>query len=95
MIADNDIFWNNFNFHQGHPPFKVRKDGDRGARPGRHRHPAARRPRQPGREQPRLRQLPGRRRPAIDGHPAPEEPEAIELDGNKVEGNEFGSAAPT
>jgi hypothetical protein len=22
-IVDNDIFWNNFNFHEGHPPFKV------------------------------------------------------------------------
>jgi hypothetical protein len=22
-IIDNDIFWNNFNFHTGHPPFKV------------------------------------------------------------------------
>ena len=21
MIIDNDIFWNNFNFHQGNPPF--------------------------------------------------------------------------
>src|SRR5215213_1147071 len=26
-IIDNDIFWNNFNFHQGKPPFVVRKDG--------------------------------------------------------------------
>jgi hypothetical protein len=26
-IVDNDIFWNNFNFHQGKPPFVVRKDG--------------------------------------------------------------------
>ena len=26
-IVDNDIFWNNFNFHQGNPPFTVRKDG--------------------------------------------------------------------
>ena len=25
-IVDNDIFWNNFNFHQGKPPFAVRKD---------------------------------------------------------------------
>jgi Right handed beta helix region len=23
VIVDNDIFWNNFNFHEGHPPFKV------------------------------------------------------------------------
>jgi hypothetical protein len=26
-IVDNDIFWNNFNFHQGKPPFRVRLDG--------------------------------------------------------------------
>jgi len=25
-IVDNDIFWNNFNFHQGRPPFAVRED---------------------------------------------------------------------
>jgi hypothetical protein len=27
VITGNEIFWNNFNFHQGHPPFTVRKDG--------------------------------------------------------------------
>jgi Pectinesterase len=26
-ITDNDIFWNNFNFHTGHPPFTVRATG--------------------------------------------------------------------
>jgi hypothetical protein len=26
-IIDNEIFWNNFNYHQGNPPFTVRKDG--------------------------------------------------------------------
>ena len=26
-IVDNDIFWNNFNFHEGKPPFTVRRDG--------------------------------------------------------------------
>ena len=26
-IVDNDIFWNNFNFHRGNPPFTVRRDG--------------------------------------------------------------------
>ena len=25
-IVDNDIFWNNFNYHQGKPPFAVRED---------------------------------------------------------------------
>jgi hypothetical protein len=25
-IVDNDIFWNNFNFHQGKPPFTVREE---------------------------------------------------------------------
>jgi Right handed beta helix region len=27
VITDNEIFWNNFNFHEGHPPFTVRKEG--------------------------------------------------------------------
>ena len=27
VIIDNDIFWNNFNFHQGNPPFEVRQEG--------------------------------------------------------------------
>ncbi len=27
VIIDNDIFWNNFNFHQGKPPFAVRQEG--------------------------------------------------------------------
>jgi Right handed beta helix region len=27
VITNNEIFWNNFNFHQGHPPFTVRKEG--------------------------------------------------------------------
>ncbi|HWK27905.1 MAG TPA: right-handed parallel beta-helix repeat-containing protein [Solirubrobacter sp.] len=27
VIIDNDIFWNNFNFHQGKPPFAVRSEG--------------------------------------------------------------------
>jgi hypothetical protein len=27
VITNNDIFWNNFDFHAGHPPFTVRKDG--------------------------------------------------------------------
>src|SRR4051795_5007790 len=27
VIIDNEIFWNNFNFHTGKPPFKVRPDG--------------------------------------------------------------------
>jgi hypothetical protein len=26
VITDNDIFWNNFNFHVGHPPFRVDPD---------------------------------------------------------------------
>ena len=25
-IIDNDIFWNNFNYHEGNPPFAVRED---------------------------------------------------------------------
>src|SRR5829696_1339444 len=27
VITDNDIFWNNFNFHKGKPPFEVRETG--------------------------------------------------------------------
>ena len=27
VIIDNDIFWNNFNFHQGNPPFERRDEG--------------------------------------------------------------------
>jgi hypothetical protein len=27
VITDNEIFWNNFNFHQGNPPFEVRDSG--------------------------------------------------------------------
>ena len=26
VIIDNDIFWNNFNYHQGKPPFAVREN---------------------------------------------------------------------
>ena len=28
VIIDNDIFWNNFNYHAGNPPFAVRKTGN-------------------------------------------------------------------
>ena len=28
VIIDNDVFWNNFNYHAGHPPFNVRQDGN-------------------------------------------------------------------
>jgi hypothetical protein len=27
-IVDNDIFWNNFNYHRGKPPFRVAKGGN-------------------------------------------------------------------
>jgi Right handed beta helix region len=27
VITNNEIFWNNFNFHQGNPPFEVRETG--------------------------------------------------------------------
>jgi hypothetical protein len=27
VIVDNDIFWNNFNFHEGDPPFEPRDEG--------------------------------------------------------------------
>ena len=90
VIIDNDIFWNNFNFHQGKPPFAVREDGTAALVPGRHRHPAARRPRQPDREQPDLRQLPDRRR-RDRRHPAAEEPaRRATLERNIVRNNQFG-----
>ena len=41
IIADNEIFWNNFNFHKG-APFKISDGGNLGARAGRHRRAAAR-----------------------------------------------------
>jgi parallel beta helix pectate lyase-like protein len=27
VITNNEVFWNNFNFHEGHPPFEVRESG--------------------------------------------------------------------
>ena len=72
-IVDNDIFWNNFNFQKGNPPFTVRRDGTAALVPGRHRHPAARRSRPPDREQPDPRQLPHWRR-GDRRHPAGREP---------------------
>ena len=68
VITDNDVFWNNFNVHAG-APFKPKKTGVVPLVPigtgvlllgGRT---------QPRREQPDLRQLPGRRR-RDRGHPA-------------------------
>ena len=94
VIIDNDIFWNNFNFHQGKPPFAVREDTHRRARAGRHRHPAARRPRQPDREQPHLRQLPGRRR-RDRGHPAVENPDARASSATSCGTTSSASTAPT
>ena len=61
VIRDNDIFWNNFNFHRG-APFRIRDSGRGRAGAGRHRRAAARRPAQRRRGQPDLRQLRRRRR---------------------------------
>ena len=47
VIIDNDIFWNNFNFHAGAAVPGAQAGRHRGARAGRHRHHPARRPRQP------------------------------------------------
>ena len=88
-IIDNDIFWNNFNFHAGKPPFKVRPDGVPALAPvgtgvlllgGRGNRVA---------EQPHLRQLPGRRGRG-GGHPGHKTPEARMLSGNIVQNNQFG-----
>ena len=68
VITDNDVFWNNFNVHAG-APFKPKKTGVVPLVPIGTGHPAARRPHQPRRGQPRLRQLPRRRRRGR-GHPA-------------------------
>ena len=44
VISDNDIFWNNFDYFRG-APFKLRRRRDgRHVVPGRHGHPAVRRP---------------------------------------------------
>ena len=89
-IIDNDIFWNNFNYHAGQPAVRGPRGRHRGARPGRHRRAAARRPRQPDREQPHPRQLPDRRR-RDRGHPAGQKnPDAKDLQRNIVRNNQFG-----
>ena len=57
VITDNDVFWNNFNVHAG-APFKPKKTGVVPLVPIGTGDPAARRPHQPRRGQPHLRQLP-------------------------------------
>ena len=72
IIRDNEIFWNNFNFHKG-APFKIATEGTSALAPGRHRRPAARRPPQHRRGQRDLRQL-GASASRDRGHPAAGEP---------------------
>jgi parallel beta helix pectate lyase-like protein len=89
VITDNDIFWNNFNFHQGHPPFQVRQEGT-----------AAMAPVGTG-----ILLLGGRGNriennriygnyltgvAAIDGILLQENPDAVSLDNNVVRNNAFG-----
>ena len=89
VIVDNDIFWNNFNFHQGDPPFDVREEGN-----------AALVPVGTG-----ILLLGGRGHriennrfygnwltavAAIDGILIQDNPQAASLDRNIVRGNEFG-----
>ena len=88
IIRGNEIFWNNFNFHQG-APFKIRDGGQRGALPGRHRRAAVRRPPQHRRGQRDLRQLGGRRR-AVEAFLLEKNPQARRLVGNVVRDNHFG-----
>ena len=90
VIIDNDIFWNNFNFHQGKPPFPVRDEGTAALRARRHRHPAARRPRQPDREQPHPRQLPDRRGRGREHPGAPRTRRPARSQRNIVRNNQFG-----
>jgi hypothetical protein len=89
IITDNDVFWNNFNFHQGNPPFPVRNEGT-----------AALAPIGTG-----ILLLGGRGHliennrihgnylggvAAIDGFLAVKNPQAISLDRNIVRNNQFG-----
>jgi len=90
VITDNDVFWNNFNFHEGKPPFKPRTTGT-----------AALVPIGTG-----ILMLGGRGHliennriygnylsgvAAIDGILLVENPLAISLDRNIVRGNQFGA----
>jgi hypothetical protein len=89
VITNNEIFWNNFNYHQGNPPFKVRTGGT-----------AALAPVGTG-----ILLLGGRDHriennriygnflggvAALDSFLVPENPEAAELQGNVVRNNAFG-----
>ena len=89
VIVDNDIFWNNFNFHDGNPPFEVRDEGTAALAPvgtgilllGGRGHRI---------ENNRIygNYLTGIA--AIDGILLTENPQAISLDRNIVRGNQFG-----
>jgi hypothetical protein len=89
VITDNDIFWNNLNFHIGHPPFKVNESSV-----------ASLVPMGTG-----ILLLGGRENRvednrifgnylggigAIDGFLLKENPQAVTLDRNIVKGNQFG-----
>jgi parallel beta helix pectate lyase-like protein len=89
VITDNDIFWNNFNFHKGKPPFPVREEGTAALVPvgtgillfgGRGNRV----------ENNRIygNFLGGVA--AIDGFLVTKTPEAVSLDRNTVRGNQFG-----
>jgi hypothetical protein len=89
VITDNEIFWNNFNFHQGKPPFAVREEGTAALVPvgtgillfgGRGNRV----------ENNRIygNYLGGVA--AIDGFLVTKTPEAVSLDRNTVRGNKFG-----
>jgi hypothetical protein len=89
VIVDNDIFWNNFNFHQGNPPFAVRDEGTAALAPigtgilllGGRGHRI---------ENNRLYGNWLTAIAAIDGVLLQENPAAVSLDRNIVRNNEFG-----
>jgi hypothetical protein len=89
VIVDNDIFWNNFNFHEGHPPFKVNDQATSALVPigtgivfigGRQNRV----------ENNRIygNYLGGVA--GIDGFLLQKNPQAVSFDGNVVKGNQFG-----
>jgi hypothetical protein len=89
VIVDNDIFWNNLNFHEGDPPFEPREEGTAALVPigtgilllGGRDHRI---------ENNRIHGNFLTGIAAIDGILLAENPQAVSLDRNIVRGNQFG-----